>query len=233
MGCADDLTIPFRFRNAEVLTAYWRTDPDAIALPLPAPLKAVDDLACVHIYKMNDPDWLELYTEVNVRFVASLGELPGAHSPYLVLSSDFGMPHGREVHAESKKPGLPSLETRGDLIVDRVERNGIDVIDATLPNKQKVKGNLKPYFNLAINLNLKALNHIDGTPVIRQLTSRKLADVMVREAWKGPCTVEFRANAQLPVFRPPVVEPLVGFYWQADSTLVPGEIIHDYREGVA
>ena len=30
------------------------------------------------------------------------------------------------------------------------------------------------------------------------------------------------------VFRLPVVEPLEGFLWRADFTLVPGEIIHDY-----
>ena len=29
------------------------------------------------------------------------------------------------------------------------------------------------------------------------------------------------------------MEPLVGFYWRADFTLVPGEIIHDYLEAGA
>jgi acetoacetate decarboxylase len=32
------------------------------------------------------------------------------------------------------------------------------------------------------------------------------------------------------VFRLPVVEPLEAFFWRADFTLVPGEIIHDYLE---
>jgi len=44
----------------------------------------------------------------------------------------------------------------------------------------------------------------------------------------GAATVELRANAQLPIFRLPVLEPLQGFFWRADFTLVPGEIIHDY-----
>jgi acetoacetate decarboxylase len=56
---------------------------------------------------------------------------------------------------------------------------------------------------------------------------------VVHEAWEGPCTVELRGNAQLPVARLPVLEPLLGIYWRADFTLVPGEIIHDYLEGGA
>lgn len=224
---------PFRFRNVEVMTLYWRTDPEALAFLLPPPLRPTGDVACVHIYKMNDTDWLGPYSEANVMFGAELpGKASGAYSPYLVLSSDIGVAHGREVHGQPKKLGMPSIEMRGDLIVGRVERNGIDVLTATLPYKQTPveAAALKPHFDFATNLNLKAVNHIDGRPAIRQLTSRRLAEVTVHEAWEGPCTVELRANAQLPVYRLPVVEPLRGFYWRADFTLVAGEIIHDYLE---
>lgn len=221
---------PFRFRNAEILTLYWRTDPDAMAFLLPPPLEPVGDIACVHIYKMNDTDWLGPYAEANVMFGARLGSREGAYSPYLVLSSDVGVAHGREIHGQPKKLGTPSLDMRGDLIVGTVERNGIDVLTGTMGHKQRAVGAeaLKPHFDFATNLNLKSIDHIDGTPAIRQLTSRKLADVEVHECWTGPCTVELRPNAQLPVCRLPVVEPLQGFYWRADFTLVPGEIIHDY-----
>ena len=221
---------PFRFRNAEILTLYWRTDPDAMAFLLPPPLEPMGDVACVHIYKMNDTDWLGPYAEANVMFGARLGSREGAYSPYLVLSSDVGVAHGREIHGQPKKLGTPSLDMRGDLIVGTVERNGIDVLTGTMGHKQRAVGAeaLKPHFDFATNLNLKSIDHIDGTPAIRQLTSRKLADVEVHECWTGPCTVELRPNAQLPVFRLPVIEPLQGFYWRADFTLVPGEIIHDY-----
>jgi acetoacetate decarboxylase len=224
---------PFRFRDAEILTLYWRTDPAAMEFLLPPPLRPEGDVACVHIYKMNDTDWLGRYAEANVMFGATLpSRASGAYSPYLVLSSDVGVSHGREIHGQPKKLGVPSIEMRGDLIVGRVERNGIDVITGTLPYKQRQVSaeSLKPHFDFAVNLNLKAIDGIDGRPAIRQLTSRRLADVQVHEAWEGPCTVELRANAQLPVFRLPVIEPLQGFYWRADFTLVPGEIIHDYLE---
>ncbi|MDG1118875.1 MAG: acetoacetate decarboxylase family protein [Flavimaricola sp.] len=221
---------PFRFRNAEILTLYWRTDPEAIAFLLPPPLEPTGDVACVHIYKMNDTDWLGPYSEANVMVGARYGERSGAYSPWLVLSSDVGVAHGREIHGQPKKLGDPRLEMRGDLIVGSVTRNGIEVITGTTPYKQTPVGAeaLAPHFDFATNLNLKAVDHIDGRPAIRQITSRKLAEVTVHEAWAGPCTVDLRGNAQLPVTRLPVLEPLTAFYWRADFTLVPGEILHDY-----
>lgn len=221
---------PFEFRNAEVMTLYWRTDPAAMAFLLPPPLEPVGDIVCAHIYKMNDTDWLGPYAEANVMIAARLGDRVGAYSPYLVLSSDVGVAHGREVHGQPKKLGQPGIEFRGDLMVGTVARNGIDVLTGTMPYKQHRidVGDMAPYFDFKTNLNLKSVDHIDGKPAIRQLTSRKLADVQVHEAWVGPCTVELRPNAQLPVFRLPVLEPLQGIYWRADFTLVQGEIIHDY-----
>lgn len=224
---------PIEFRNAEVLTLTYRTDPAAAAALLPPPLEPLGDLVLVHIYKMNDVDWLGSYSEANVMVGARLGEQRGAYSPYLFLSSDIGVAHGREVHGQPKKGGEPSLEARGDLFVGRVTRNGIDVVTGTMAYKQRRASlsALSERMDFTLNLNLKAVNHIDGRPAIRQLTSRRLADVRVHECWSGPCTVELRPNAQAPVHRLPVVEMLDGFYWRADFTLVAGQVIYDYLEG--
>ena len=222
---------PFTFRNAEILTLTYRTDPAAIAALLPEPLVSTGDTVMIHIYKMNDTDWLGPYHEVNVMVGAELpGMAVGAYSPYLFLSSDIGVAHGREVHGQPKKLGNPRLEFRSDLIVGTLERNGIDVLTGTMPYKQTQAKivDLSNIFPFATNLNLKAIDHIDGTPAIRQITSRQLADVQVAECWRGPCTVELRPNAQAPLHRLPVVEMLDGFYWKASFTLVPGVILHDY-----
>lgn len=222
---------PVQFRDAEILTLFYRSDPDMIRFLLPPPVQPIGDVVAIHIYQMNDTDWLGAYTEANVMCGATLpGGVSGAYSTNLVLQSDIGVAHGREVHGQPKKYGHPKLEIRGDLIVGTVERNGIEIITGTLAYKQKkAKASaLSKHFDFANNLNLKAIDHIDGTPAIRQITSRRLSDVVVHECWSGPCTVELRANAQLPVHRLPVVEPLEGFYWRADFTLVPGEILYDY-----
>lgn len=222
---------PFRFRDVEVFTMTYRTDPAAIAALLPEPLEPTGDAVMIHLYRMNDTDWLGPYSEVNVMVGTSLpGKAEGAYSPYLFLSSEVGVAHGREIHGQPKKLGFPRLEFRGDLIVGVLERNGIEVIMGTMPYKQVPAeiGELAGIFPFSTNINLKAVDHIDGRPAIRQLTSRKLADLEVTECWRGPCTVALRPNAQAPVHRLPVRDEGIGFYWRGAFTLVPGDILHDY-----
>lgn len=226
---------PIGFRNCEILTLVYRTDAEAIKALLPPPLVTTSSTVLIHIYDMHDVDYLGHYQECNVMVGAALpGGVAGAYSPYLFLNSDIGVAHGRELHGQPKKFADPSLSVRGDLVVGSVTRNGIEVITGTMAYKQK-RGDLSDlskHMDFALNLNLKAVNHIDGRPAIRQLTSRRLSDVKVHECWRGPCTVELRPNVQAPVYKLPVRDMLEAFYWRADFTLVPGQIIYDYL-GVA
>lgn len=224
---------PIAFRDAAILTLCYRTDPEAIAALLPEPLEPLSDVVMIHLYDMRDPDWLGPYREANVMVGAELpGIAAGAYSPWLFLSSDIGLAHGREVHGQPKKLGCPRIEMRGDLIVGTLERNGIAVLTGTLPYKQQRAdlADLAAILPFATNINLKAVDHIDGRPAIRQLTARTLADVQLAECWRGPCTVELRPNAQAPLHRLPVREMLDGFFWRASFTLVPGRVLHDYLE---
>ena len=223
---------PFRFRGAEILTLFYRTDPQAAAFLLPPPLEPAGDVAAIHIYRMNDPGWLGPYHECNVMIPAQLpgAGITGGYSPWLFLASDGGVSHGREVHGQPKKLAAPWMEFRGDLIAAGVVRNGIEVITGTMAYKQRAADPavLSAHFDISVNLNLKAIDHIDGHPAIRQITARRLTEVSVHECWAGPCTVELRPNAQAPVHRLPVLEMLEGVFWRADFTLVPGDILHDY-----
>jgi acetoacetate decarboxylase len=225
---------PFSYRNAEVLTLAYRTRPATMKALLPEPLVATSDVVLVHIYKLNDTDWLGPYTEANVMFGAKLPSgAEGAYSPWLFLSSSGGVAQGREVHGQPKKDAKVSLKAKGDAWVGRVRRNGIDVVTGTLAYKQTraAPDRLKRYFDYGLNINLKVIDHIDGRPAIRQLTARRFADLTIHECWEGPTTVELRPNVQAPVYRLPVEEMLDGFYWRADFTLVAGTIVHDYLAG--
>lgn len=227
-------SFPFTFRNAEVLTLVYRTEPAAIETLLPPPLEPTGDVVLIHIYHMHDVEWIGEYGECNVMVGARLPQTgeEGAYSPYLFLNTDIGVAHGREVHGQPKKWADPQLEVRGDAWVGTVTRNGIEVITGTLPYKHQrdTLDSLSHVMNFATNVNLKAVDHIDGRAAIRQLTSRQLGEVSVHECWSGPCTVELRPNVQAPVYRLPVRDMLSGFYWRADFTLVPGRVIHDYLE---
>ncbi len=225
---------PFTFRDAEVLTLAYRTDPAAVEAILPPPLESTGNVVLIHIYSMRDVDWIGAYGECNVMVGARLpgGGEEGAYSPYLFLNTDVGLAHGREVHGQPKKWADPKLEVRDDLFVGTVTRNGIDVITGTLPYKQRrdTLDALSSLMDFSTNVNLKAVDHIDGRPAIRQLTSRQLSEVKVHECWGGQGTVELRPNGQAPVHKLPVKEMLQGFWWHADFTLVPGRVIHDYLE---
>ena len=183
---------------------------------------------------MPDTDFVGAAHECNVMFGARLARgdevVEGGYSSGLYLDSDVGVAHGREVHGQPKKLARLALETRGDLIVAEVERNGITILTATLPYKQRAAdaAQMRRHFDFTENINYKLIPHIDGMPAIRQLTARRLSDVRVHECWSGPCMVELRPNAQAPVWRLPVIEPLDGFFWRADFTLVAGRVLHDY-----
>ena len=106
---------PFSFRNVEVLTLAWRTSEAAVARLLPPPLTATSDVVLAHIYRMNDTDWLGPYNESNVSVGARLdaADLSGSYSPYLLLSSDVGVVHCREVHGQAEE----TRRTQGSSIV--------------------------------------------------------------------------------------------------------------------
>jgi acetoacetate decarboxylase len=226
---------PLTFRDVEVMTLVYRTDESAVATLLPPPLVPISDRVLIHLYRMGDVEWLGRYGECNVMVGAELpGKAKGGYSPYLFLNSDVGLAHGREVHGQPKKFGKIKLAARRDLLVGTLRRNGIDVCTGTMPYKQQ-RGDLASLkasaYDFAVNLNYKIIPHIDGRSAIRQLTSRKLADVKIHECWTGPCTVELRPNAQAPLYRLPVREMLDGFHWRGEFTLVAGEVIHDYLVG--
>ena len=72
---------------------------------------------------MNDTEWTGPYGESNVSVGCRLPgtDIAGSYSPYLFLSSDVGVAHGREVHGQPKKLGEPTIEHRGDLVVGTVD----------------------------------------------------------------------------------------------------------------
>ncbi|HEY8476524.1 MAG TPA: acetoacetate decarboxylase [Chloroflexota bacterium] len=226
---------PIRFRDCEILTIQYRTEPDAIAALLPEPLTPIGDTVLVHVARYGDVEGVgamvhECNVMVGARLVTSSGTVEGSYSPYFFLDSDGAVALGREVQGQPKKLAQVALEARGDLFVGTVSRNGIDVLTATLPYKTRRASldEARRRIDFVTNINLKVIQHIDGRTAVRQLVARDLADVVVLECWSGPCTVEVRPNAQAPLYRLPVREPLEGYYWRSEFSLVGGRVLLDY-----
>lgn len=226
---------PIRFRDVSVLTAFYRTDPTTIDRLLPAPLHRIGDVVAVHTYRMGDVEHMGALNECNVMIGAALerpdgSKVVGGYTVAQFVTSDMALAHGREVHGQPKKLARITLENRDDLVVGTVERNGIEIVTATLPYKQQpaTSTELTARFDFGVNLNLQTIRHIDGRPAVWEITTRRLTDIDLRGCWSGPCSVELRPNAQAPVWRLPVLEPLEGFLWEANFSLVAGERLHDY-----
>ena len=124
--------------------------------------------------------------------------LPGGswsvYSPFLVLGSGGDVAAVRELYDQPKKEGEGALEPNGDLLVGKVDRNGIDIATATTcfkqtPAKPDAREQLAP--GSAHNVNLRLFPVEDGL-FRRELLTRQFEDVVIHEAWAGPTTVERR-----------------------------------------
>ena len=147
-----------------------------------------------------------------------------------MLESDGAVATGREAYGQAKKHGQVSLGADGDLVVGRIARNGVEIALATMVYKQRraapgVLEGLIP--GSGVNVNLRILPD-DGEGHRRELVARSFADVVDHEAWEGPATLELHPHAQVPVFRLPVREVVLGLHRVVDLTLPPGRVIHRY-----
>ncbi len=225
---------PIEYRNVEILTTVYRTNPDAILEHLVAPLVSTSNFVMIHNYQMPDVAGMGNVQESNVMIGVKIDvagkEHAGGFSTNLLISSDVGLAQGREIHGQPKKLGNTKIEIRGDTIVAEVERNGITLARVTTPYKYKKASvdELSEYFPFRNNINHKVIRNIDGSQGINQITSRVLADVVVHECWKGPATLVLEPNISAALYRLPVIETVESFYWKADFTLVSGTILLDY-----
>lgn len=221
---------PLRMRDTEILTAVYRTDPEAAARMIPPELQSTGDLVLVHVYRMHDADWFGRYGESAIHLPVhhSASNTTGVFSPLLFVESDGAVAAGREIYGQPKKAADIALKPSGDLVVGRVTRNQIDILTVTTPYKQRpaTLEDLHAHVPFATNINLKVIPAVDGSgSAVRELTAREFADVHVHEVWRGPGTIELRPNAQAPVHLLPVREVLEAFHWRVDFSLVDGRVL--------
>ena len=226
---------PIAFRDIELLTLQYRTDPDAIRRLVPEPLQPTGDTVLLHVARMGDVPGLgagihECNVMVGVRLETARGTVTGSYSPWFFLDNDRAIAQGREVQGQPKRAAVVGLETRGDLVVGTVVANGIDVLTGTLAYKQRPASldEIRSHVDMITNINLRIVPNMDGTIALRQLVARDLENPRVLECWSGLGTVELRPNAAVPLFRLPVLEFMDGYHWRAEFDLVGGRVLHDY-----
>ena len=225
---------PIKYRDVTILTTVYRTDPEAIEKHIDLPVQSTGDLVMIHNYYMPDVEGMGEVEETNVMIGAKVlqgnSEHRGGFSTNLLISSEIGLTQGREIHGQPKKLGNTKISINENQIEASVNR-GTKLISHVSMNNQLQTTNiseLEHYFPFRNNINHKVIRNIDGTHGINQITSRTLADVNIKDCKRGPSTLTIHEDRDAPFHLLPVLETIESFLWQADFTLVPGIILHDY-----
>jgi len=226
---------PIQYRNVQILTSVYETDPASIANHIGEPLISLNNYVMIHNYFMPDVEGMGIVEETNVMIGVSVknlkgDEFKGGFSTNLLISSEVGLAQGREIHGQPKKLGSTKLSASSHAIEGKVFRgdNLVAKIDASYKSQPSSIEELKEFFPFSQNINHKVIRNIDGSQGINQITARTLSDVHVKGIWSGDCNVELFPNLEAPLHLLPVIKNVRSFYWEADFALVPGVIVRDF-----
>jgi acetoacetate decarboxylase len=220
---------PYRFVDREFLIVSYRTDPDALAEVIPAPLEMIDPIVNFEFIRMPDSTGFGRYTEsgqvIPVRYQGQAGSY--VHAMYL----DDGAPiaGGRELWGFPKKLASPEMRIEKDTIGGILRYGPVPVALATMGYKHRPLPHDKILASLsAPNFLLKIIPHVDGTARICELVRYYCEDITVKGAWEGPAALELSQHALAPVAQLPVREVISGVHILSDLTLGLGTVVHDY-----
>ena len=220
---------PFRFVDREFIIIAYRTDPEALAKVIPAPLRPAEPIVKYEFIKMPDSSGLGAYTESGQVIPVTYEGAAGGYTHAMYLDSEAGIASGRELLGFPKVLAQPKLEVRNDALVGTLDYNGVRVATATMGYKYQaldlaaVKASIE-----APGFLLKIMPHVDGTARICELVRFKVTDVTLKGAWTGPASLELHPHCFAPVAKLPVLEVLSATHLICDLAIAGGEVVHDY-----
>ena len=222
---------PVHFVDREFIIISYRTDPEALAKVVPAPLVPMEPIVKYEFIKMPDSSGLGSYTESGQVIPVMFEGTPGSYTHAMYLDSEAGIASGREMFGYPKVLAQPKLELRSDALVGTLDYNGVRVATATMAYKYSALDltAVKKTFE-APNFLLKVLPHVDGTARVCELVKFFVTDLTVKGAWTGPASLELHPHCFAPVAKLPVLEILSATYLLADLSLDRAEVVYDYLD---
>jgi acetoacetate decarboxylase len=136
---------------------------------------------------------------------------------------------GREIWGFPKRYGTPRLKTVQETLTGTLHYDGERVAMGTMTYKQKpldhsvVADGMKK-----LNVNLKWIPDVDGTPKIAQLVGYHLEDIDVKFAYSGDARLHLVPHVNCRLADLPVRKILGCTHLRADLTLPYGRVLHDY-----
>lgn len=220
---------PYRFVDREYLIIAYRTDPEALAKVIPAPLTFDEPIVKYEFIRMPNSTGFGDYTETGQVIPVSFEGRSGGYTHAMFLNDGPPIHGGRELWGFPKKFAQPSLMVEKDALVGTLDYGPVRVATGVMGYKHKA---LDPAAVLKSmqdpNYLLKIIPHVDGSPRILELVEYRLDDIALKGAWTGPASLQLAAHALAPVADLPVREIISATHIVADLTLGLGKVIFDY-----
>ncbi|MEM2958978.1 MAG: acetoacetate decarboxylase family protein [Candidatus Jordarchaeaceae archaeon] len=231
-----------KFYNAEMLITIFLTTPEFIKKILPPPLQPPEiPLGLVYVANFPKTTLKQSYHEAAI-FLDTLFEgKPGNYCLTMPVDNDMAMVQGRELVGFPKKMAEISLEKKGERILGKVTRRGVEIlkIQASLTGQK-----LKPeqvYQLFAADKDERGMPI--HTYLIRGLVSLKpeskyKPQLICYETRLLPKKVEMLKNIELifgkseldPLQDIEVVEVEGGIYGTFENTMVEGKIVGEFED---
>ena len=223
---------PFIFIRREYLIVTYETDADALRAALPEPLEpAPGNLAFYEWMKMPDASGFGDYEESGSGVQALFNGEPCNFSVQMYLDDEPPIAGGREIWGFPKKYGVPRLKVVKDILTGSLHYDEERVAMGTMTYKHVSLADRLDEVAAGIaklNVNLKFIPDVDGSPKIAQLVGYNLQNVHVHGAWEGPARLHLIPHVNCRVADLPVRRIVGGRHQIVDFVLPYGRVLHDY-----
>lgn len=220
---------PYLFVDREYLVITYRTNPDALARIIPAPLEMTDPVVKYEFIRMPNSTGFGDYTESGQVIPVKYKGEAGGYVRMMFLDDHPPTAGGREIWGFPKKLGKPELRVHRDTLVGTLKYSDLPVAVGTMGYKYAKLDRAKAIASMeAPAFLLKIVPHVDGTPRICELVRYAMKCEQFKGAWTGPGALELFAHALAPVADLPVLEVVSAAHLKADLLLPYGEVVHDY-----
>jgi acetoacetate decarboxylase len=223
---------PFVFKRREYLIVTYETDPETIRQALPEPLEpAPGNLAYFEWMKMPDSSGFGDYEECGGGVLALWNGEPCNFSVQMYLDDVPPISGGREIWGFPKKYGMPKLRVVKDTLTGSLYYDEERVAVGTMTYKIRSLADQMDEVRAGVgklNVNLKLVPDIDGTPKVAQLVGYNLEQIEVLGAWDGDARLAFTPHVNCRVADMAIRRVVGGRHLLVNFVLPYGRVLHDY-----
>lgn len=223
------------FFDAEVLWAYWETQPEIMQKLLPPVLEALErPLACCFVARYPRVNFLPPYTESALFLMCKYKDYPGVYCLSMPVSDDMAMVTGRESSGYPKKIGNITIQREGDLVTGSTTRRGATFmeVEARLTGNGNVEDfpafvdqYVKPNMPVYLIKNFPTLDGGLTEPhfhIVKQMIKTKRKSIEL-----GEMNLRFTPNDLDPWAEVEIVKPLGAMYTVYDMEMMPAHVFEE------